>query len=181
MNQFEDKVLKDFKKNLVSKEQSAANKRACKITKQTFVYLWLIMHTLTKSEESDEMPHRAAFHQGLHCLPRQKQSSEREIQSYLKMMACDCSIYILDHFKFIWLLYQTRMKNPIVHKGLTLKALITTAADNKFCNISPIFHKNMVWCYMTIVCQQTILMKYHALLVIFEKAAKIEIVVCCDL
>ena len=31
---------------------------------------------------------------------------------------------------------------------------------------------------MRIVCQQTILMKYHALFVIFEKAAKFEIVVC---
>ena len=34
---------------------------------------------------------------------------------------------------------------------------------------------------MKIVCQQTILMKYHALLVIFEKAAKFEIVVSCKL
>ena len=34
---------------------------------------------------------------------------------------------------------------------------------------------------MKIVCQQTILMKYHALFVIFEKEAKIEIVVCCNL
>ena len=33
---------------------------------------------------------------------------------------------------------------------------------------------------MTIVCQQTILMKYQALFVIFEKAAKFEIVVCCN-
>ena len=33
---------------------------------------------------------------------------------------------------------------------------------------------------MRIVCQQTILMKY-ALFVIFEKAAKFEIVVCCKL
>ena len=32
---------------------------------------------------------------------------------------------------------------------------------------------------MRIVYQQTILMKYHALLVIFENAAKYEIVVCC--
>ena len=30
---------------------------------------------------------------------------------------------------------------------------------------------------MRIVCQQTILVKYHALFVIYEKAAKIEIVV----
>ena len=34
---------------------------------------------------------------------------------------------------------------------------------------------------MRIVCQQTILMKYHALFVIFEKAAKFDIVVCCKL
>ena len=31
---------------------------------------------------------------------------------------------------------------------------------------------------MGIVCQQTILMKYHALFVVTEKAAKFEIVVC---
>ena len=30
---------------------------------------------------------------------------------------------------------------------------------------------------MRIVCQQTILMKYHAIFVIFEKAAKLEIVI----
>ena len=34
---------------------------------------------------------------------------------------------------------------------------------------------------MRIVCQQTILMKYHALFVIFEKAEKFEIIVCCKL
>ena len=32
---------------------------------------------------------------------------------------------------------------------------------------------------MRIVCQQTIIMKYHALFVIFKKAAKFEIVACC--
>ena len=31
------------------------------------------------------------------------------------------------------------------------------------------------------VCQHTILMKYHALFVILEKAEKFEIVVCCKL
>ena len=34
---------------------------------------------------------------------------------------------------------------------------------------------------MRIVCQQTILIKYHALFVIFEKATEFEIVVCCKL
>ena len=37
-------------------------------------------------------------------------------------------------------------------------------------------------CYFTrIICQQTILVKYHALIVIFEKEAQFEIVVCCIL
>ena len=64
---------------------------------------------------------------------------------------------------------------------LTLKAPITTAADDKFCAPFPIFDKNKVWYYMRIVCQQTILMKYHALFVIFEKAAKFAIALCCKL
>ena len=34
---------------------------------------------------------------------------------------------------------------------------------------------------MRIVCQQTIIMKYYALIVIIEKIAKFEIVVCCKL
>ena len=34
---------------------------------------------------------------------------------------------------------------------------------------------------MKIICQQMILMNYHALFVIFEKAPKFEIVVCCKL
>ena len=38
------------------------------------------MDTLANSKDPDEMPHYAAFHQGLHCLLRQNQSSEKEIQ-----------------------------------------------------------------------------------------------------
>ena len=34
------------------------------------------MGTLANSEEADETPHYAAFHQGLHCLARQKWPSE---------------------------------------------------------------------------------------------------------
>ena len=40
------------------------------------------------------------------------------------------------------------------------------------------FWKNKVWYFIRIVCQQTILMKYHALFVIFEKAVQFEIVDC---
>ena len=64
---------------------------------------------------------------------------------------------------------------------LTLKAPITTAAETNFATSIQIFETNKVWYFMRIVCQQTILMIYHALFVIFDKAAKFEIVVCCKL
>ena len=57
-------------------------------------------------------------------------------------------------------------------KILTHKAIITTAADDKICDIFLIINKNKVWYYMRIVCQQTTLMKYHAIFVI-EKKSKI--------
>ena len=60
---------------------------------------------------------------------------------------------------------------------LTLKAPITTAADDIF----SIYGKNKVRYFMLIVCQQTILMKHHALLLFSEKGTKFEIVVCCKL
>ena len=38
------------------------------------------MGTFANSEDPDEMLHNAAFHQGLQCLLRLKQSSENEFQ-----------------------------------------------------------------------------------------------------
>ena len=37
------------------------------------------MGIIANSEDPDEMPHKAAFHQGLQCLLRQNRSSEKEI------------------------------------------------------------------------------------------------------
>ena len=42
------------------------------------------MNTLANSEDPDEMPHKVAFHQGLHCLLRQKRSSEKYVFQKLK-------------------------------------------------------------------------------------------------
>ena len=42
------------------------------------------------------MLHNAAFHQGLHCLQRQNQSSEEEIQ-FKKNITCDPSIFKMDY------------------------------------------------------------------------------------
>ena len=72
------------------------------------------MFTLANSEDPDEMPHNAAFHQSLHCLQTERQKLSSEIQFYLEIITCDPSIYTIDHPK---LLYQTRRKNPLVHKS----------------------------------------------------------------
>ena len=58
------------------------------------------MCTLAKSEDPDEMPHTAAFHQCLHCLLRGKGSSEQELHFYLEIITCDPSIYTMDNPKF---------------------------------------------------------------------------------
>ena len=59
------------------------------------------MDTLTNSLDPDEMPHNAAFHQGLHCFLRENRSSEKEIQYYFEIITCDTSIYAMDHPDFI--------------------------------------------------------------------------------
>ena len=52
---------------------------------------------LWQTVKTDE---KAAFHQGLHCLPRQNQPSENEIQYFLET-TCDPSIHKMDHPDFI--------------------------------------------------------------------------------
>ena len=47
------------------------------------------------------MSHYVAFHQGLHCLLRQKWSSEIKLQFYLEIKASDALNYTMDHSKFI--------------------------------------------------------------------------------
>ena len=59
------------------------------------------MCTLVNSDDPDEMLDGVAFHQGLHCLLRQKNSSEKEVQFCLEIITCDASIYTMDHPKLI--------------------------------------------------------------------------------
>ena len=47
------------------------------------------MPTLANSEDPDEMPHNAAFHQGLHYLLRPKQYSEEDVQFLLEIVPLD--------------------------------------------------------------------------------------------
>ena len=91
------------------------------------------MCTLASSEDPDEMLHNAAFHQDLHCLPRQKRSSEKELQFNLEIIACDSLIYTMDHSKFI---ISNQMKNPLVHKGLKNRRNLKAMSHyNVFANV----------------------------------------------
>ena len=54
------------------------------------------MGTLANSEDSDEMPHNAAFHQGLHYLQDKIDFQERDAISF-RIITCDPSIYTMDH------------------------------------------------------------------------------------
>ena len=59
------------------------------------------MDTLANSEDLDEMLHiYAAFHLGLHCLPRLNLSPENEIQYILEIITGDPPIYTKDHPDF---------------------------------------------------------------------------------
>ena len=56
---------------------------------------------MVNSEDPDEMPQNAAFHQGLHCLLRQNPSSERKIQYFQEIITYDPLVYTMEHPDFI--------------------------------------------------------------------------------
>ena len=49
--------------------------------------------TSANGEDPNEMPHDAAFHQGLLCLLRENQSSGTEVHFVVKSQTCDLDIY----------------------------------------------------------------------------------------
>ena len=53
------------------------------------------MDTMGDSEDPYEMPHYVSFHQGLHCLLRQKQSTEKEKKCSVTLSS-NRSIYRMD-------------------------------------------------------------------------------------
>ena len=52
---------------------------------------------MANSDDPDEMPHNAAFHQGQHCLVRQNPTSGKEYYIFLEIITCVPSIYVMDH------------------------------------------------------------------------------------
>ena len=57
--------------------------------------------TLANSKDPDEMLHKAAFHQGLHCLLRQIQSSETEVHHFIEILNDNSLKYKMDNFILI--------------------------------------------------------------------------------
>ena len=52
----------------------------------------------TKGKDRDKMPHHATFHQGMCCMLRQNQTSQKEsyyISFWGEIITCDTSIYIM--------------------------------------------------------------------------------------
>ena len=47
------------------------------------------MDTFANSQDLDEMPQNATFHQGLHCFLKWNKSSEEQIQYFLEIITCD--------------------------------------------------------------------------------------------
>ena len=59
------------------------------------------MWTLANSENPDEISNKGAFHQGLHYLLRQKESSAKKYNVYWEIITFDPSVYTMDYPKFI--------------------------------------------------------------------------------
>ena len=53
------------------------------------------------SEDQDEMPHNAGFHQEQHYLLDENDIQGKKHNFYLKSITCDPSIYIMGYPKFI--------------------------------------------------------------------------------
>ena len=65
-------------------------------------YLTLcILETLEYSEDPDEMQHKAAFHQGLHCLLKSKQFSGTKMHHFIESLTCDPLKYKMDNSIYI--------------------------------------------------------------------------------
>ena len=83
------------------------------------------MCTLTNGEDPDEMPHDVAFHQGLHCLHRQRRSSEKKYNFYLEIVTCDFSIPRppdkCAYLKIIFLISQPKHKLWVLKRTVSMR------------------------------------------------------------
>ena len=59
------------------------------------------LNTLANSENTDEMPHKAAFHQGLHCCLDKIDLQRKNKQYILEIITRGTSIYTIHYHDFI--------------------------------------------------------------------------------
>ena len=85
--------------------------------------------------DPDESPHNVAFHDVLHYLLRQDQSSEEEMQYVLEIMTSDPAVYTTNQLD---LLYIALWKYHWSEKGLPLKRHLLFAAYDSF---------KFCWCF----------------------------------
>ena len=65
---------------------------------------------MANSEDPDEMPLNATFHHGLHCLLRQNQDSEKEMDRFIVILTCNPldikwkkhAYILLVHGQYVW-------------------------------------------------------------------------------
>ena len=74
------------------------------------------------SEDPDEMPHKVAFHKGLHCLLRQNIDLQRKKYNIFGIITCYPSIYRMDHHDLTLSIY---MENSIGLKRVKIKKTMT--------------------------------------------------------
>ena len=79
------------------------------------------MGTMTNSEDPNEMLHKAAFHQGLHCLLKAV-LRENKYNIVFVIITCNSSIYTMDHRD---LTVSTFMENTIGLKRVKKCGLLT--------------------------------------------------------
>ena len=103
------------------------------------------MHTMSNSEDPDEMPHYGAFHQGLHRLLRQKQSSEKEIKIFYWKLYPVTPPFI--QWTIPSLLHQPRRNSPLAHKGLKGLLSINTLIPLRISFIILILESLRVICF----------------------------------
>ena len=98
------------------------------------------MHIFANSEDPDEMPHDVAIHQGLHCLPRQKRSSEKEIQFDLEILTCHLSICTMDYSKFIVLNQKEKSTRDLYKPSILFMGYKQTVqTKNRHCRMLHLF------------------------------------------
>ena len=90
---------------------------------------------MANSEDPDEMQPNAAFHLGLHCLVRLRQSSEAEIHHNLEIFLPVTSIRT--QWAVPYLLYENVLENPSEYKGLKCVISIVIAFICLFALLSP--------------------------------------------